>query len=672
MKRSEGTLDELYSEHTQGLTRELLEAVPGGVVHVRRDGSIATANREALRLLGLTYDELVHRYTGDFDGETIREDGSSFPASEYPVSHVLRTGTPAPEAVIGLCHPDGTITWALFRARPILDRNSGELAGALVTFLDITVRKRAEEALRNSRELLRKAQELAHVGSWEWDLTDHTLRWTDEMFTIHGLDKATFKGTLEEVFALMHDPAERATMTRYAKDLVRGLRTSLAAEYRIRRPDNVERSVWASAELIRDASGRPAKVIGAVQDITERKQLEMHVAQSQRLDSVGQLAGGIAHDFNNLLQPIVSSADLILGGDAPAHPVATIKLAAKQAAELTRRLLAFARQHPLQRVPLDLNEVVGSFIELLRRTLGERVEVVFSPDPGSTLISADRNQIEQALLNLAINARDAMPQGGQLRIRTRSQALDAVPELQRVQSHWPGRRCALLEVSDTGMGMSVDTQARAFEPFFSTKPVGSGHGLGLAVVYGIVQRHGGHVVLESQLGGGSVFRIYLPLTETEVDQPDRASDPVVQRRGHECVLVVEDDSAVRQTTVALLRAAGYQVLAAPDGNTALLLFTQHAREIAIVVTDIVMPGLGGVELARRMRQQQPQTRVLFITGHAADAAGELVDADRVLQKPYDLQQLLAALRSLLDAPRDHAGGTPQALAVDAAGDPIER
>jgi PAS domain S-box-containing protein len=564
------------------------------------------------------------------------------------VTKVLQTGAAQPAVVAGFRWPDGKTHWIVVRAMPIKEPTTGLLLGAMATLLDITERKQTEEELQRNREMTRKAQELAQVGSWEWDLTSDHVIWTDQMYEIHGLDPERFAGGLKQARQFVH-PEDRENVRVYGEKLFAG-NGPVTVHYRIRRPDGTERYVWSSAEIMRDGAGRPVKMIGAVQDITERQQVEMQLRHMQRLESIGQLAGGIAHEFNNLLQPIISSADLILR-EAPNVNATEIKAAAARAAELSRQLLTFGRRQPFQPGPLDLNRLIEGFEALLRLTLGSDIRVETVLARGLSAVLGDRGQLEQVLMNLAVNARDAMPQGGRLKIETRKLEADEAGNTATLQSNPGLRRCIELTVSDTGVGMRAEVLARAFDPFFTTKEAVSGTGLGLAVVDGIIQTHGGRILVESRPGEGSTFRIYLPAEAEAAPLTEEASEPVADSTGGETLLLVDDDAAVLRSTMNLLRSANYHVIAADGAESALALYLEHAREIDLVVTDMIMPGRSGVELVRELRRRRPETRVLFITGCAPEKMGDL--ADPILDKPYSAHELLAALRSALDRKPAH-------------------
>ena len=398
--------------------------------------------------------------------------------------------------------------------------------------------------------------------------------------------------------------------------------------------------------------GRLTHFVGVQTDITAFKQMELQLRQSQKMEAIGHLAGGVAHDFNNLLTVINGCCELIrTGGDLPAGItplVDEIHRAGERAATLTRQLLAFGRKTVLQTRVLRLNELVTDFQRLVGRLIGEDVQLAteFRADPG--LVRVDPGQMEQVLMNLVVNARDAMPRGGTLTIATRDVFLDD-DYARRHEEVRPGRY-VLLTVADTGNGMDRATLARLFEPFFTTKPVGKGTGLGLAMVYGILKASGGHVTVDSEPGRGTTFHLYLPA----VIQPESAALPVSRFShpgGTETVLVVEDEPGVRCLARQALEARGYRVLEASDGETALQICREHVGQIDLLLTDVVMPRMSGRELGQQVAEISPHTQVLFTSGYTDDAVvrhGVYQSESDFLQKPFTIQGLLKKVREVLD------------------------
>jgi two-component system, cell cycle sensor histidine kinase and response regulator CckA len=503
-----------------------------------------------------------------------------------------------------------------------------------------------------SRALLRKVQELARVGSWELDFATGHYVLSEEGLAIYGFTAAEFTGEYAQIEPMLH-PDDRARMLESHTQLLNVGKLG-PVEYRVVRRDGSERVVWGTGELLRDGEGRPIGAIGAVQDITERHRLEAQLRQTQRLESITQLAAGVAHDLNNLLQPILTSAALIERGSDPGALIQEIKLAAQRGALLTRRLLVFAHQQPIQPVPFDINQVIQQVQPLLARTLGELITLGLSLAPTQCHVLGDSSQIERVLMNLVVNARDAMPAGGRLQISTRGVAAADRPAVLQERPELRDRRCIEIEVRDTGTGMSEQVRARAFDPFFTGRPVGSGSGLGLSVVHGIVSEHGGVCLIESEPRKGTSVFVVLPLEARSSEQRRTAS----QKR---TVLLVDDESAIRRLTARFLEAANYHVLAVHTAKDALSAIAEDGDRVDLVLTALDTPGLGGLELLRQIRQTRPSMRALLMTGCARDAAG---GTDPVLSKPFGANELLRAVDAALSgAPaRERPGQSTEPLA----------
>jgi PAS domain S-box-containing protein len=393
-----------------------------------------------------------------------------------------------------------------------------------------------------------------------------------------------------------------------------------------------------------------------VVNVSARRELETRLRQGEKLEAVGRLAGGVAHDFNNLLTVISGYGDLVrqrLGDGAAANDLAEVLRAAERASRLTGQLLAFSRQQVLQLADLQLIEVVEDTLPMLNRLIGEDIRVVLLTAATVPLVHADRGQLEQVIVNLAINGRDAMPTGGTLTIEVQSRELDA-----SFTAEHPGLRPGLfvcLTVTDTGVGIAPDALANIFEPFFTTKEVGHGTGLGLATVHGIVTQSGGHVHAYSEQGFGTSFKVYLPAAErSAAGSRTISSDPAYPGGGDETLLVCEDEAGVRVLITRVLEQAGYTVLAAADPNEALRIAADSSLHIDALVSDVVMPGMPGPELAERLLKARPGLRTLFISGYTADTVrsrGGLPASSAFLEKPFAMDHLVREVRSLLDRAR---------------------
>ncbi|MBI4241191.1 MAG: response regulator [Candidatus Rokubacteria bacterium] len=431
---------------------------------------------------------------------------------------------------------------------------------------------------------------------------------------------------------------------------------SLTLELEMRCKDGS--TVWTESKmtLIFDEAGRPVEILGVTRNTTERKKLEERLRQVQKMEAIGRLAGGIAHDFNNLATVLKGRSQLLLRRLRPADPlrrdVQLMDETADRAAALTQQLLAFSRKQVLQPKVLDLNAVVANMDTLLRRLIGEDIDLVTVPGPGLGRVKADPSQLEQVIVNLAVNARDATPRGGRLTIETANVELDETYARRHV-GVVPGPY-VMLAVSDTGIGMDAETQSRIFEPFFTTKELGEGTGLGLATVYGIVNQSGGSIWVYSEPGQGATFKIYLPRVEEAADSigSDKAQNAVP--RGAETILIVEDNAAVRDVARDILRDHGYTVLEARHGDDALRICERHAGPIHLMVTDTVMPQMSGRELAERLTVVRPETKVLYVSGYTDNAIvhnGMLNAGVAFLQKPFTPDALARKVREVLDAAR---------------------
>jgi PAS domain S-box-containing protein len=458
------------------------------------------------------------------------------------------------------------------------------------------------------------------------------------------------------------DPARRADFLREMTErgVVRGF------EYEARRVDGQRVWVSESARAVRDESGAIVRWEGVVEDVSRRKELESQLQQAQKMEAVGRLAGGVAHDFNNLLTAILGYSGLLLDRLDPGEPawrdVQEVREAGKRAAALTGQLLAFSRKQVLQPMVLDLTEVVSAIEKLLRRLIGEHIELRTTLSAGPLRVKVDPSQLDQVIINLALNGRDAMPNGGSLSIGV--EPFDLADPLQAENLGLAPGRYALLTFVDTGTGMDEETQSHLFEPFYTTKGPGKGTGLGLAVVYGIVKQSGGHIWFESRAGRGTIMKVCLPRIEGAVVGEAPAESQPTRSRGVETVLVAEDEAAVRGLVRVVLESAGYRVLEACDGREALEVSKAHEGEVHLLVSDVIMPGMNGRDLSRSLRRVRPGLRVLFTSGYTDSVVvqpGLLMPGTSFLQKPFAPATLLEVVRDLLDRsmemPDEHPVGS---------------
>ena len=514
-------------------------------------------------------------------------------------------------------------------------------------------RRAVEAALRASDERFRMVTRATNDVVWDLDLSNNVLYMPDGFEKLFGDDGDGPAPTRESWFRRVH-PDDQSRVDRTLTAAIDGDAESWTGEYRFRRRDGTYADVLARGYLLRDGGGRATRMIGAITNVTARKQLEAQLRQSQKLEAVGQLAGGVAHDFNNILTVIQGHTSLLMIEDLPpahADAVSQIAEAAERAAGLTRQLLAFSRKQVLQSADLDLNVVVGEMMRMLQRLLGEHIALRWEPSALPVFVRADASMMEQVILNLAVNARDAMPDGGRLVLRTILERLDEAA----VQSDGgdSAGRFVRLSISDSGHGISSEDLPRIFEPFFTTKDVERGTGLGLATVHGVVKQHHGWVRVHSVVGKGTTFNVYLPA----IDPPKQTVVDLVAARtargGRETILVVEDEAPVRMLARLVLERYGYVVLEAEHGPAALAAFRESQGQVSLVLTDMVMPeGISGLDLAALLRAESPEVRVVVTSGYSVDLFGKELPHTAglsFLQKPYQADQLLEAVRKSLDS-----------------------
>jgi len=546
------------------------------------------------------------------------------------------------------------LEWAgrAFRSRlEPLRSVEGEIVGVAGIAVDVTGERQAAAALRETEDRFRSAFEDAAIGMAIVAPDGRFVRVNRALCELSGYSEDELLGLT--VRDLTH-PDDWEENRRRIRDVLAGPARTFQMEKRYVGKGGSEVWVLLSASLVRDAGGEPLYFVSEMQDVTGRKRTEEQLREAQKMDAIGQLAGGIAHDFNNLLTAIRGYAELVLarlGDEDPLRgDVDEIAIAADRASSLTRQLLAFGRRQVLQPAVLDPNAVVVDMERMLRRLIGEHIELVTALEPALGCVRADRGQIEQVILNLAVNARDAMHEGGRLTIATSSLELDAAGA-QRHPDLAPGRY-VVLSASDTGAGIDARTKERVFEPFFTTKEPGKGTGLGLATVYGIVRQSGGQIELESEPGRGATFTVYLPHAGDGAPLPEIGVEPVpASTAGRGIVLLVEDDGQVRRLTHRLLEQEGYTVVAAPNAAGALAL-SSRGEPIDLVLTDVVMPGMNGPELVELLRRERPGVGVLYMSGYADDQVigrRELEADALLLEKPFTRELLGRKVREALAA-----------------------
>jgi len=564
-------------------------------------------------------------------------------------------------------HRDGHIVWGLVSAHWIKN-DDGSHRMAIAHVQDITERKEAEEERKNLQARLVAAMELAHLGHWEYDIESDTFTFNDHFYRIFDTSAEKVGGYTMSSSAyacrFVH-PEDRYVVE---QEILKTLETSdpnfsRKIEHRFLYDDGRTGYINVHYFIEKNEHGRTIKIYGINQDITDRKQaeeerrkLEDQIRQAQKMESVGLLAGGIAHDFNNLLTPILGYTDILSldldDGDYRQKQLRQIWEAASRAKEVVQRLLAFSRKQLLELKTVHLGHIISKFENMLRRTIRENIEIDIRISPDLFLVKADPGQIEQVLLNLSINAQDAMPQGGHLLIEAQNIDFDhsCTPGFGDIQ---PGPY-AVLSVRDSGDGIDDEAVKHIFEPFYTTKELGRGTGLGLSTVYGIVKQHGGSISVSSEKGRGSIFRVFLPQVGPKGGErfEEDLQPPGDVARGDETILVVEDDEMVRSLTCDMLALLGYKVMVAEDPNRCIDLVKNHQGVIHLLLTDIIMPKMNGKELYDVLNNLQPALKVVFMSGYASNLIGQqnILNRDtRFIQKPFSFHTLSKIIRRALDS-----------------------
>jgi PAS domain S-box-containing protein len=605
------------------------------------EGRVTLANRYACSLLGWTRDDLIGRdwfdcclpaRTRDEVRVRLRDRlNGDQSVAENPV--LTRSGT------------ERLIEWH----NTVQRNDAGQVTGTFSSGTDVTERNRAVEALRTAEERMRFALQSANVGIWDMDYGSGVLRWSETLEAQHGLEPGTFGGTSEAFVERVH-PDDRGLLLG-TLELAAVSGADFTSQYRSMWPDGTVRWLSGAGRVHLGEDARPVRGVGISLDVTERRVLEEQYQQAQKMEAIGQLAGGVAHDFNNLLTVILGNCELLRDSLSPDNQgqadIAEIQKAGESAAGLTRQLLAFSRKEIIEPTLLDLNAVLTNMRPMLTRLIREDIKIILSLRPEPVPITADRGQIEQVVLNLAVNARDAMPSGGTLTIEVSPVVLDdAYAETHAAVAAGP---YAALTMTDTGAGMPPEILSRLFEPFFTTKAVGKGTGLGLATVHGIISRSGGSIDVTSAVDRGSSFKVYFPSADGAQMAVDAAPAALRLPAGAATVLVVEDSAALRVLTEKLLQRLGFTVLVAADAEQALRVFEENPS-IDVLLTDVVMPGASGPELTKRLVERWPALKVIYMSGHTDETIvdhGVITPGITFLQKPFTSENLRRRLHEVL-------------------------
>ncbi|HEV8238244.1 MAG TPA: PAS domain S-box protein [Thermoanaerobaculia bacterium] len=649
--------ERLRAEHLLRASEErhrlLLDSTAEAIYGIDNNGNCTFSNRACARLLGYeSADGLLGQHMHNLMHHT-KPDGTPFPETECRIYRAFQRGEGTHVDDELFWRADGTAFPAEYFSYPI--KQASNLIGAVVTFLDITEKRRAEESARAMA-----AERSRLLGQLRFQIERMPLLYIlfDADFRVADWNPAaqrTLGYTKEEALGKQPNDLNPPSFHRDAAAIMERIRTGDMAAHSVNenltKDGRIITCEWFNTPLMTD-DGRFGGLLCLGRDVTDEKVLEAQLQQAQKMEAIGQLAGGVAHDFNNLLTIISGYSDILLAtlgpNDALRECVEEISAAGQRAASLTRQLLAFSRKTVLEPKVLDLNHTVRETEKLLRRLIGEDVSLTAVLDPNIGRVKVDPGHLAQVLMNLAVNARDAMPRGGQLTVETSNVELDQ--GYSRLHHGVQPGRYVLLSITDSGCGMTEDVKARIFEPFFTTKGVGKGTGLGLSVVLGIVKQSGGHVAVESEPDAGTTFEIYFPAVEEQVSAANGVDD-LSQAQGTETVLLAEDEEGVRRLAALVLRSHGYEVLSAGSGGEALGAVENRQGGIDLLVTDVVMPGMSGPDLAEALQSRFPQVKVLFTSGFTDDAVvrhGVLHEQVAFLQKPYSPLALVRKVRQLLD------------------------
>ncbi|MGE5180028.1 MAG: PAS domain S-box protein [Bacteroidota bacterium] len=631
--------------------RRLVELCPDGVF-VQSEGSIAFANLAGAKMVGA---DRPQRLFGTPMLELFHPDHRSDARARLEEARAKGPAAPFEEKMIRL---DGAVIDVEVAAAPFTYQ--GKPATQIMA-RDVTARKESEETLRRQAEFIRAVAESTGEGLYAIDragrvtfmnpAAEKLMGWTREELFLRDLHQMTHYRKPDGSALPRHECAILIAMEN---------RTTIERDDVFIRKDGSMLAVSISSAPLRSASGETVGAVILFHDATERRRLEEQLLHAQKLEAVGRLAGGIAHDFNNLLSVIAGYGELVLADlkePGPARSrVLEILRATERATGLTRQLLAFGRKQVIEPRVLDLNGTVQDVERMLRRLIGEDVDIALKLAPDVGRIRADAGQIEQVLINLAVNARDAMPRGGKLTIETSNVTLDedAVRGYLDVKPGHYVRIC----VSDTGVGMDRETREHLFEPFFTTKEAGRGTGLGLATVYGIVKQSGGHVWVYSEPGWGTTFKVYFPLFGEVAEAGRPALEPGPAPGGTETILVVEDDEMIRSLIRDILESTGYRVLVADDPESGMKAISEQ-EEIHLLLTDLILPGMSGRELVDKVSELKPDLRVLFMSGYSDEAVarhGILEPGLAFLQKPFSRDALVRKVREVLDSAGSRISG----------------
>jgi two-component system, cell cycle sensor histidine kinase and response regulator CckA len=631
--------DNLYA---QKLFSDNIINTASAIIMVLDDtGRIISVNDFFRQLTGFRQEEARNKnFSGTFVTKEHREDTKLIVSASF-------SDRPDKSFVNSILKKDGGSVWVEWHFSVMKD-NKDAVTGLLCVGLDMSEKMEAENQLKASEELLRKTESIAHVGSWIFERRTASMIWSDEVYKIFEVNPRRFKPSYDILVRSIPED-DRINFDRAFKHAVNnGLPFEMI--HKIKRTDGSLRTLHQKAEHEKDGSGNSVRMLGMVHDITEQKELEEQLRQSQKMEAIGLLAGGIAHDFNNLLMVILCNCDLMLArskkDDPMTEDIVEIKKSGQRAAELTRQLLAFSRKQVLKPQIIDINGVVNDLEKMVKRLVGEKVDVVSILNPEIGTVRADKGQLDQVIMNLVVNARDAMPKGGKITIETQNVDLDS-DYIKKYSEVKPGNY-VMLAVTDTGTGMTKETVDKIFEPFFTTKGLGKGTGLGLSTVYGIVKQSNGYVFCYSEPGKGTSFKIYLPVADENVLNEIEVKQLEEMKPHGEKIVIIDDEKEIREVVARMLEQEGFAVFIAENFDQVQKYYEKE--KIDLLLTDVIMPEMNGDEIGERILEKYPQAKIIYMSGYTESTIMDfsLLDKNKIyLQKPFSRQSLVESVKEIL-------------------------
>lgn len=638
LRRTQTELEKLKDRYL-----DLYEFAPVGYVTVGEGGLITQANLTVCRLLGVERSSLVNR---PFSRFVYKDDQDAF----YLFLNELFESRSHQKYEIRLAENDGKSFYAQLDC-VVRTADEDKSNQCRMTISNISDRKKAEERLVESETRLMEAERIARSGNWDWDARTNKVYWSLGTYRIFEVKPDEFAPDYESHLKFVL-PEERGE---YEKTIRHCLESKKEFEYEMRivTPSGKIRNLAVRGYVKLDDEGVPTGMVGTCQDISERKEMERMLLEAQKMEAVGTLAGGIAHDFNNLLQIISGNAELLelelAQKEIRFREMEAILQSARRGADLVKQILTFSRKVDTNFEIINLNDDVKNAERLLYRTIPKMIQIELMLENKLKLVQADSTQVEQILINLVVNSRDAMPQGGRLTVKTQNVQVEN-QYCKGCGRHFTGQY-VLLQVSDTGQGMSEDVLNHIFEPFFTTKRVAEGTGLGLATVFGIVKMHRGHIICESEVGNGTTFSIYFPAIEEAVPDIGEKQQAAPIAGGTETILVVDDEPLISELATRILTGAGYSVLTAGSGKEALDAYAQQKSDIALVILDLIMPEMGGEQCLKELLKIDPQVKALIASGFAVSGDTKAfidTEAKGKVAKPFHMRDLLRSVRHVLD------------------------